>query len=50
MANVDLLHIAAGCNRVNNALDWGGIDFAHSFIAYAAHNNVLLYDVEVWNI
>jgi len=33
----------AGCNRVVNALDWSG----EGLIAFAAHNNVVLYDPAV---
>lgn len=46
---IHVLHIAAGCNRVTNALDWGEDGHGHSLIAYAAHNSVLLYDVQVRN-
>ena len=34
---------SAGCNRVVNALDWGGQDV----LAYGAHNVLIIYDAAV---
>lgn len=45
MQHVDcgiLQHVSAGCNRVAGGLSWG------RYIAFAAHNAIMLYDVKVW--
>lgn len=40
---VSLAHISTGCNRVVNALSWS----EDGLVAFAAHNTVVVYDVEV---
>eukprot|EP00887_Chlorella_sp_A99_P005490 scaffold1.g5490.t1 len=42
MVAVTLEHVAAGVNRVANALHWGDA----GLVAFAAHNAVVVYDVE----
>ena len=41
--DVGIEFTSAGCNRVVNALDWGG----HNVLAYGAHNVLVIYDAAV---